>query len=264
MVLDATRHCEAPLTKERLQGWHAAMFPTGTSGLSRIRVGAWREDATGPMQVVSGPINRQRVHFEAPPAARVEGEMDRLLNWIEAPAATPALLKAGLGHLWFVTIHPFEDGNGRMARALGDLLLARIDGSQRFYSLSAQIQRERKSYYEVLERTQHGSMDVTEWLAWFLGILHRAILNAGDTLDVVLAKARFWRRHAGISINERQVKLLNSLFDGLEGKLTSSRWARIAKCSSDTALRDLNALIALGILRRTQEGGRSSAYEMNV
>jgi Fic family protein len=264
MVLDATANCQQPVTPERLFGWHAALFPTGYSGLARITVGGWRDDAGGPMQVVSGPIGRQRVHFEAPPAASLVAETARLLDWLNGPSQEPPLLKAGLGHLWFVTLHPFDDGNGRIARALGDLLLARADGSpQRFYSLSAQIQRERKVYYSILERTQKGSMDVTEWLAWFLAALHRAIDHAQHALDAVLTKARFWQRWATTPMNERQVKLLNRLLDGFEGKLTTSKWAAMAKCSPDTALRDINELLARGVLRKLEGGGRSAAYALH-
>ena len=264
MVLDATANCQAPVSRERLFGWHAALFPTGYSGRSRIKVGGWRDDATGPMQVVSGPIGRQRVHFEAPPADRLEAETGRFLGWLNAPSNEPPLIKAGLGHLWFVTLHPFDDGNGRIARAIGDLLLSRADGSpQRFYSLSAQIQRERKAYYDILERVQKHSMDATEWLAWFLDALLRAVDQAQHTLDVVLAKVRFWQRWATMPLNERQVKLLNKLLDGFEGKLTSSKWAAIAKCSPDTALRDINDLLARGVLRKSDAGGRSTSYELN-
>lgn len=264
MVLDATGHCDEPLTSERLLGWHAALFPTGYGGLARIRVGALRDDANGPMQVVSGPVSRQRVHFEAPPAERLNAEVVRFLQWVNASTAESPLLKAGLAHLWFVTLHPFDDGNGRIARAVGDLLLARADGSpQRFYSLSAQIQRSRKDYYDILERTQKGTLDVTRWLSWFLGALDQAVGNAQHTLGTVLVKARFWQRWATTPLNERQVKLLNRLLDGLEGKLTSSKWAAVAKCSPDTALRDINELIVLGVLRKTAGGGRSTAYELN-
>lgn len=264
MVLDATANSHAPVSRERLFGWHAALFPTGYSGLSRIKVGAWRDDTTGPMHVVSGPLGRQRVHFEAPPADRLEAETARFLDWLNGASKEPALLKAGLGHLWFVTLHPFDDGNGRIARAIGDLLLARADGSpQRFYSLSAQIQRERKAYYDILEQTQKRSLDVTEWLAWFLDTLHRAVDQAQHTLDAVLAKARFWQRWATTPLNERQVKLLNKLFDGFEGKLTSSKWAAITRCSPDTALRDINDLLARGVLRKAERGGRSTSYELN-
>ena len=206
MVLDATANCQALVSRERLFGWHAALFPTGYSGLSKIKVGGWRDDTSGPMQVVSGPIGRQRVHFEAPRADRLEDETSRFLHWLNAASNEPPLLQAGLGHLWFVTLHPFDDGNGRIARAIGDLLLARADGSpQRFYSLSAQIQRERKAYYDILERTQKRSMDVTEWLGWFLDTLHRAVDQAQHTLDTGLTKARFWHRWPTTPVNERNV-----------------------------------------------------------
>lgn len=264
MVIDATADCYAPLTQERLFGWHAALFPTGYSGLTRLKVAAWRDDASGPMQVVSGPIGRQRVHFEAPPADRIDAEMRRFLAWVNGTPNEPPLITAGLAHLWFVTMHPFDDGNGRIARAIGDLLLARADGSpQRFYSLSAQIQRQRETYYDILERTQQRSMDVTEWLVWFLEALHRAVDQAQITLGAVLTKARFWQHWATTPLNDRQVKLLNKLLDGFDGNLTSSKWAAIAKCSPDTALRDINDLLARGVLRKTDAGGRSTRYELN-
>ncbi|MFT4194724.1 Fic family protein [Ottowia sp.] len=263
MVLDATSRSTKPLTAERLFGWHAALFPTGYSGLAKITVGQWRDDAAGPMQVVSGPMNRRKVHFQAPPANALSAEMARFLTWANRETDEPALIKAGLAHLWFVTLHPFDDGNGRIARAVGDLFLARADGAeQRFYSLSAQIQRERKAYYDILERTQKGSLDVTEWLAWLLGTLGRATASAQTTLDGVLAKARFWQRWAGTPMNERQIKLLNRLLDGFEGKLTSSKWAAIGKCSQDTALRDISQLLALGVLQKSPAGGRSTSYEL--
>lgn len=271
MVLDATTNCNALLTRERLFGWHAALFATGYSGLVRINVGGWRSDATGPMQVVSGPLGRQRVHFQAPPADQLEPETGRFLAWANSASIEPPLIKAGLAHLWFVTLHPFDDGNGRIARAVGDLFLARADDSpQRFYSLSAQIQRERKAYYDILERTQKTSMDVTEWLAWFLATLHRAVDRAQHSLDAVLVKARFWQRWAapgaspdGAPLNERQAKLVNRLLDGFEGKLTSSKWAAIAKCSPDTALRDITDLLGRGVLRKSDAGGRSTSYGLN-
>lgn len=290
MVLDATANCHAPVSRERLFGWHAALFPTGYSGLSKIIVGAWRDDASGPMQVVSGPLGRQRVHFEAPPADRLETETARFLDWLNGQTGEPPLIKAGLAHLWFVTLHPFDDGNGRIARAVGDLLLARTDGSRnltnpgrfrpppegarpglgrpgagpwRFYSLSAQIQRERKAYYDILERTQKGTLAVNDWLAWFLDALRRAVDQAQHTLDAVLAKARFWQRFAGTPMNKRQVKLVNRMLDGFEGRLTTSKWAAIAKCSPDTALRDINELLAHGVLRKAAGGGRSTHYELN-
>jgi len=267
MLIDATTNGKAPVTRDRLFGWHAALFPTGYSGLVRINVGGWRDDATGPMQVVSGPLGRQRVHFEAPPADALESETRRFLTWANSESTEPPLIKAGLAHLWFVTLHPFDDGNGRIARAVGDLFLARADGSpQRFYSLSAQIQRERKAYYDILERTQKQSLDVTEWLAWFLETLHRAVDQAQHTLDAVMAKTRFWQRWAApgsAPLNQRQVKLVNRLLDGLEVKLTSSKWAAIAKCSPDTALRDITDLLARGVLRKSDAGGRSTSYELN-
>lgn len=267
MVLDATANCSAPITRDRLFGWHAALFPTGHSGLARINVGGWRDDVTGPMQVVSRPLRRQRVHFEAPPADRLESETARFLAWANSASNEPPLIKAGLAHLWFVTLHPFDDGNGRIARAVGDLFLARADGSpQRFYSLSAQIQSERKAYYDVLEHTQKASLDVTDWLAWFLATLHRAVDQAQHTLDAVLVKTRFWQRWAApgsAALNERQVKVLNRLLDGFDGKLSSSKWAAIAKCSPDTALRDITDLLARGVLRKSDAGGRSTSYELD-
>ena len=231
--------------------------------MSKLRVAQWRDDAAGPMQVVSGPVGRRKVHFEAPPADVLPAETARFLAWTNAETGEPSLIKAGLAHLWFVTLHPFDDGNGRIARAVGDLFLARADQSaQRFYSLSAQIQRERKDYYDVLERTQKGTLDATGWLSWFLGALGRAISCAQSTLDSVLLKARFWQRCLGMPLNERQMKLLNRLLDGFEGKLTSSKWAAIAKCSPDTALRDITQLLDLGVLKKSSGGGRSTSYEL--
>ncbi|WP_439517506.1 Fic family protein [Hydrogenophaga sp.] len=263
MVLDATGNCQMPLSADRLYGWHAALFPTGFGSLTRIRVGAWRNDASGAMQVVSGPVQRQRVHFEAPPAQQLDLEMARFLDWANAPTGEAAVIKAGLAHLWFVTLHPFDDGNGRIARAVGDLFLARGDGSpQRFYSLSSQIQRERKGYYEILERTQRGNLDVTAWLAWFITALQRAVDSAHHTLDSVLLKSTFWQRWAQTPLNDRQVSMLNRVLDGFEGRLTSGQWAKLTKCSSDTALRDIQHLVSLGALRKTEDGGRSTAYEL--
>jgi len=261
MVLDATLNSDKPLSAERLFGWHAALFPTGYSGLNKITTGQWRDDSDGPMQVVSGPVGRRKVHFEAPPAHTLPKETADFITWANAATGEPALVKAGLAHLWFVTVHPFDDGNGRMARTVGDLFLARADSSpQRFYSLSAQIQRERKDYYDILERTQKGTLDVTQWLTWFLVTLYRAIESSHSTLEKVLVKALFWQRLAGVALNERQVKLLNRMLDGLEGKLTSSKWAAIAKCSPDTALRDITQLMALGVLQKSNGAGRSTGY----
>jgi Fic family protein len=266
MVLDATANCRAPITRRRLFAWHAALFPTGYAGMTPITIGGWRDDAGGPMQVVSGPLGRQHVHFQAPPAKGLEAETARFFDWVNRESSEPPLIKAGLAHLWFVTLHPFDDGNGRIARAIGDLLLARADGSaQRFYSLAAQIQRARKRYYEVLERTQRGTLDATEWLAWFLATLHRAVDEAQQGLDAVLARARFWQHHrAATPLNERQLKLVNRLLDGFDGKLTSSKWATIAKCSPDTVLRDINELLVRGVLRKSAAGGRSTSYELNA
>ena len=264
MVLDATSRCDADFSEQRLLAWYASLFPTGYSGLAQIRVGAYRDDASGAMQVVSGPVGRQRVHFEAPPADRLAAEMTRFVEWVNTNHDDHPLLKAGLAHLWFVTLHPFDDGNGRIARAIGDLLLARAEKSpQRFYSLSAQIQRERRAYYDTLEHTQKDTLDVTPWLIWFLQNLQQAIVAAHSTLDVVLGKMRFWQQWASTPMNERQLKLLNRLLDGFDGKLTSSKWAAIAKCSPDTALRDINELVLRGVLRKSTAGGRSTAYEIN-
>ncbi len=263
MVLDATARAGDALSVERLCSWHSALFPTARNGISTIRVGQWRNDAAGPMQVVSGPMHRPRVHYEAPPANALNAEIKSFLKWANGNTTEPALIKAGLAHLWFVTLHPFDDGNGRVARAVGDLFLSRADGSpQRFYSLSAQIQRERKAYYEVLERTQKGALDVTEWLSWFLDTLHGSIERAQTALGGVLFKARFWQRWADTPMNARQVKVLNRVLDGFEGKLNTGNWAALAKCSPDTALRDISELLNIGMLEKTQSGGRSTSYEL--
>lgn len=265
MILDATGAHDIPLTAERIQAWHAALFPTGRSGLTDIRVGCWRNDADGPMQVVSGSLRRRRVHYQAPPAHVLPVEMADFLLWYETFQEIDPLIKAGLAHLWFVTIHPFDDGNGRIARAIGDMALARADrGKQRFYSLSAQIQKERKDYYALLEKTQKGNLDATEWLAWFLASLLRALQEADQTLSRVLLKANFWRQWAGSPFHERQIKVLNRMLDGFDGKLTNKKWAAIGKCSSDTALRDMNDLVTRGVLRRTEAIGRSTSYELNT
>lgn len=263
MMLDATGAFEQPLTEARLCAWHAALFPTGYSGMTRIRVGAWRDDHTGPMQVVSGPIGKEKIHYEAPPAARVAGEMACFLRWFETPDDTDPLLRAGLAHLWFVTVHPFDDGNGRIARAIADMALARSEHTgQRFYSLSTQIRRERDTYYRLLETTQKGELEVTAWLEWFLDCLLRAIEGARETLAAVLDKARFWERFAKAPLNERQIKVLNRVLDGFEGKLTSSKYAKLVKCSQDTAYRDILDLIERGALRKDAGGGRSTSYSL--
>lgn len=263
VVLDATRNFDQPLTQERLFGWHAALFPTGYSGRVRITVAGWRRDASGPMEVVSGPVGREKVHFTAPPADTLPAQTDAFLQWFNAAPAGDALIKAGLAHLWLVTLHPFDDGNGRISRAVGDMALARAEGTgQRFYSFSAQIQRERKDYYAQLEATQKGPLDVTPWLSWFLGCLLRAVQGADTTLAGVLDKAQFWQRWAGTPMNTRQTLVLNRVLDGVEGKLTNARWAAWAKCSADTALRDINDLLARGVLRKLEGGGRSTGYAL--
>lgn len=263
MMLDATRHYHQPLTEERLFAWQASLFPTGRSGMTKVRTGAWRDDSTGPMQVVSGPLGKERVHYEAPPADRVAGEMHGFLEWFEAPSGMDPVLKASLAHLWFVTVHPFDDGNGRIARAIADLSLARSEKSpQRFYSMSAQIQQERNAYYSILEQTQKGGMDVTSWMDWFLGCLGRAIDGAELTLGAVLAKARFWDKFEGFPFNDRQRRVLHRLLDDFEGKLTTSKYAVLAKCSQDTALRDIEMLVEHAILIRNPEGGRSTSYSL--
>ena len=264
MMLDATRKYGEPLTVERLLAWHASLFPTGRTGMRKIRVGAWRDDKTGPMQVVSGPIGRERVHFEAPAARRLNREMKAFVDWFNKDADIDAVLKAGLSHLWFVTIHPFDDGNGRIARAIADLALARSEhSSQRFYSMSAQIREEREEYYNILERTQKGTLDVTLWMEWFLACLGRAIDGAQTMLSVVLHKARLWQSLRDVRINERQRLLLNRLLDGFDGNLTTSKWAKIAKCSTDTALRDITELVERRILVRNAGGGRSTSYTLS-
>jgi Fic family protein len=263
MMLDATRNYRQDLTSERLFGWHAALFPTGRSGLQRIAVGAWRDDSSGPMQVVSGPVGRERIHYQAPAATRVAGEMEGFLAWFNGENGIDPVLKAGVAHLWFATIHPFDDGNGRIARAIGDMQLARSEQSaQRFYSMSAQIRQERKAYYQRLERTQRGDLDLTEWLDWFLACLSRAFEGAEQTLAGVLRKARFWERLEGEPFNERQRDMLNRLLDGFEGRLTSSKWAKIEHCSPDTALRDIANLLQRGILAKGEAGGRSTSYSL--
>ena len=263
LALDAAQGYSLLLTRDRLLDWHSALFPTGRSGMRHIRVGDWRDDRSGPMQVVSGPIGRERVHFEAPPTSRLYGEMRDFLDWFNSPPDTDGVLRAALAHLRFITIHPFEDGNGRIARAIADMALARSEeSSQRFYSMSSQIRLERSEYYGVLERTQKGTMDVSEWLLWFLGCLGRALDRAESELERVMMKARFWERMSHTPINERQRVMINRLLDGFRGNLTTSRWARIAKCSQDTALRDISALVSAGVLERNPGGGRSTSYRL--
>ena len=258
MQLDATQNYDKPLTHDRLFGWHNVLFPTGMSGLYRIDVGKYR---MGDMQVVSGAMGREKVHYQAPAAERVPAEMERFIAWVNDSEDDDAVLKAAIAHLWFVSIHPFDDGNGRITRALTDMLLARSENcNKRFYSISAEIKALQKEYYEVLERTQHGDGDITEWLLWFLGCFEKALDSTDDTLSSVMRKAEFWERYRDVSFNERQRKLLNMQFDGFFGKLTSGKWSKIAKCSSDTALNDINDLVSKGILRKASEGGRSTNY----
>lgn len=260
MMLDATQNYMKPLTTERVFGWHAALFPTGYSGMYKIEAGKYR---SGDMQVVSGAMGKEKVHYEAPKADILEVEMERFLNWFNNESETDPVLKAAVAHFWFVTIHPFDDGNGRIARTITDMQLARSDGSpQRFYSMSNQILTERKRYYSLLEQTQRGDGDITAWLEWFLSCLENALVNSRAILESVLAKARFWERHSQISLNDRQRLMLNKLLDDFEGKLTSSKWAKIAICSQDTAIRDIQDLINKGILRKEAEGGRSTNYEL--
>jgi Fic family protein len=263
MMLDATRQYNQPLTTERLSAWHAALFPTGRSGMQKITVGAWRDDSSGPMQVISGPIGKERVHYEAPAAGRLDHEMTTFIDWFNKAPDIDEVLKAGLAHLWFVTIHPFDNGNGRIARAIADMALARSEkSSQRFYSMSAQIRQERGAYYDILEQTQKDTLDITPWMEWFLGCLGRAIDGAQTVLGAVLTKARFWERITAIPINDRQRPVLNRLLDGFEGKLTTSKYAKLAKCSQDTALRDILFLVEHGVLVRNPEGGRSTSYSI--
>lgn len=262
MVLDATQKHDQPLTTQRLFAWHSALFPASAYRLREIQIGAWRSDAHGPMQVVSGRVNHERVHYEAPPADRLDAEMQAFLAWVNQPdPCTPDLLRAGLGHLWFVTLHPFDDGNGRIARAIGDMLLARADQcAQRFYSLSAQIMRQREGYYDILERTQKGCMDVTAWLVWFLQALESAIEHAHHSLDLILAKTKFWHAHSSLVLNARQKRVLNKLLDHeFEGKLTNKKWQALAKTSPDTALRDISELVSLGVLS-SHGSGRGVHY----
>jgi Fic family protein len=265
MMLDATQKYDEPLTQERLFAWHASLFPTGRSGLDKIRTGAWRDDANGPMQLVSGPVGRRRVHYEAPPAHRVAGEMQRFLEWFNRAERIEGLLRAGVAHLWFVTVHPFEDGNGRIARAIADQALAQSEGSgQRFYSMSSQIRKERSDYYDALERAQKGGVDVTDWLLWFLGCFSRAIAGADAAGAHLLRKADFWQHHAHVALSERQKAVLNRYLDGFEGKLTAKKWAALTKVSIPTAQRDINELVERGVLKRNAGGSKNTSYEVVV
>jgi Fic family protein len=260
MMLDATQNYNEPLDEERLFAWHAALFPSGRSGMQRIDVACYRN---GAMQVVSGAMGKEKVHYEAPPPNRTKEEMDVFLNWFNSDTKIDNVLKAAIAHFWFIIIHPFDDGNGRIARALSDLLLSLSDDSpQRFYSLSSQILTERKVYYEILNKIQHSNGDITEWLDWFLNCLYRALKTSEETMHRVLYKSEFWDKHKNTSINSRQRVMLNKLLDGFDGKLKSSKWAKITKCSADTALRDIKDLIEKGILNQEKPGGRSTNYEL--
>jgi len=260
MMLDATQKYAGPLTADRLFGWHTAMFPAGRSGLHKITIGDWRK---GPMQVVSGAWGKEKVHFEAPEAEKLDMEMQQFLTWFNSPMDIDPVIKAAIAHFWFVTIHPFDDGNGRIARAIADLQLARADESpQRFYSMSAQIQKERKSYYDILENSQKGDLDISGWIEWFLTCLNNALSATNEILSTVMYKAQFWERQSETTLNARQILMLNKLLDGFIGKLTTSKWAKIAKCSHDTALRDIQDLVEKSILIKDDAGGRSTSYVM--
>jgi Fic family protein len=264
MTLDATRNFDAPLTRERLFGWQAALFPTGRSGLFAIKVGGWRDDAHGPMQVVSGGFGREQINYQAPPAARVEAEMQAFLAWFYQPQPIDGIVHAAIAHLWFVTIHPFADGNGRIGRALADMSLARSENSpQRFYSLSGQIRRDRAGYYESLEGTQKGDLDITARLVWFIECFSKTVAAAEETCSGVLRKADFWQRYAPVSLSERQTKVLNRFLDGFEGKLTARKWALLAKCSMPTAQRDIKELVDKGLLIRNEGGSKNTSYNVN-
>lgn len=263
MMIDATQNCFKPLNKDRLFDWHAALFPTGRSSIFKIIVGNWRKDANGPMQVISGAIGEEKIHFQAPEASLISKEMNRFIQWYNAEDKIDLVIKAAIAHIWFVTIHPFEDGNGRITRAITEMMLARSDkSSQRFYSMSSQINFKRKSYYEILEKTQKGNIDITKWILWFLESLFDTLISTETKLSGILIKAKFWEIHAKTILNERQILMINLLQDGFEGKLSSSKWAKIVKCSSDTALRDIQDLINKDILQKENAGGRSTNYEL--
>lgn len=263
VMFDATRNFKEPLTKERLFSWHYAMFPMGRSGMSKIITGNWRDDYTGPMQVISGSMGREKIHYEAPSAKIIDKEISIFLNWFNNKTDIDLVLKSSIAHLWFVTLHPFEDGNGRITRAITDMLLARSDGlPQRFYSMSCQIQKERTSYYKILERVQKENLDITEWINWFLNTLLRAILDSENTLTSIIKKHKLWNLYGSKIKNERQKKMFNKLLDGFIGDLTTSKWAKITKCSQDTALRDIQDFIDKGILTKSKTGGRSTKYEL--
>lgn len=263
MMLDATQKYDEPLTTERLFSWQSSLFPEGRSGMRKIIIGRWRNDSKGPMQIVSGPMGKEKIHFIAPPAEELDKIMTEFLFWFNSKEEFDPLVKAAIAHLWLVTIHPFADGNGRIARAITEMQLARAEkSSRRFYSMSSQIIKEKNEYYNTLEHTQKGGMDITEWLVWFLKCMMNSLNTSEKTLSKVLTKAEFWRRYSGVSLNGRQKLMLNKLLDDFKGKLTTNKWAKIAKCSADTALRDINDLLAKGILMKTSAGGRSTGYEV--
>ncbi len=265
LMLDATQNFEKALTDDRLYGWHAALFPTGSSGMFKIVVGNWRDNKNGPMQVVSGPIGHEKVHFEAPEAGLLEKEMKLFMDWFNMETKINPVVKAAIVHLWFVIIHPFDDGNGRIARAIADMQLARADGSShRFYSMSAQIEREKNVYYDMLEGTQKGTLDITDWIHWFLSCLNRSLTSADMTLASILKKAAFWEKISSVPLNQRQHFMTNKMLDDFFGKLTSSKWAKMNKCSQDTGLRDIQDLIDKGVLVKDESGGRSTNYILNL
>lgn len=265
MMLDATQNCNQVLTPQRLFRWHAALFPTGYSGNIQVKTGGWRDDRDGPMQVVSGAMGKERVHFQAPPAHCIEEEMERFLSWFNHPSGLAPVVKGAIAHIWFLTIHPFDDGNGRIARAITDMQLTRAEGvHQRYYSLSAQIRKERSGYYEILEKTQRGDLDITDWVYWFLNCLNGALDNSKEELHLVFQRSRFWENNRNVSMNERQTQMVNKLLDDFFGKLTSSKWAKICKCSPDTALRDIQDLVMKNILKKEESGGRSTHYTLIV
>jgi len=265
MLLDATGNFDKPIEKERLFSWHRSLFPGGYSGMYKIVAGNWRDDSTGPMQVVSGALGKEKVHYQAPQANQLENEMSLFFGWFNEEQKTDLVLKAGIAHLWFVTLHPFEDGNGRIARALSDMMLARSDEqSYRFYSMSTQLRKERNSYYNMLEKTQRGTLDITTWLEWFLNSLLHALESSETLLEKIIFKHFFWVKNTALVANERQHKILNMLLDGFEGKLNTSKWAKIGKCSQDTALRDIQYLIEKEILVKNELGGRSTNYELKT
>jgi Fic family protein len=263
MTLDATQNYDQALTADRLFGWQSSLFPSGRSGMFEIITGKWRDNEKGPMQVVSGPMGREMVHFEAPDADRLEKEMSLFLQWFNQTSNIDPVLKSGIAHLWFVTIHPFDDGNGRIARAIADMLLTRADGhARRYYSMSSQIRQRRNEYYAILEKTQKNGMDITEWLEWFLSCLHASLRTTDETLNIVLRRVEFWDQHAATPLNERQRLMVNKMQEDFFGKLTSSKWAKITKSSQDTAGRDIQDLVAKGILAKDNAGGRSTAYNL--